>query len=262
MELSVRLKAVADSVCPARCCADIGCDHGFLSIYLVENGICERMIAMDVNAGPLKRASEHTEERNFADIIDIRLSDGFQALEEGEAQEAVIAGMGGPLGLRILYEGREKVCMMERIVLQLQSEPAVVRYVLKEWGFKTENEVIVEEDSKFYTVLTLTPPEKFKSDITTVKDSYVSDIKNSLKDKDLRTLARLTYGRILLERADECISRFLSKEEDRLGEIYECLGAKNSFTNRERMQELEKDIEVLMYAERIVASSQMGSSDD
>lgn len=253
MELSKRLSCVADMVSPATCCADVGCDHAFLSIYLIKNDICKHMIAMDVNEGPLKRAKDHVAEENLEESIEVRLSDGLEKLTPGEADECVIAGMGGPLGLRILYDGKDKVTRMNRVVLQLQSEPAVVRYVLKEWGFKTESEKMTCDDGKFYTVMSLIPPKQFADCDITTWDNFIAEIKGKIKEKDTRTRTGLTFGKKILEEKPEVFVKFLDKEEERLGDIYECLGEKNSFTNRERMQEIEKEIEVCMYARGILA---------
>ncbi len=62
-KLSIRLQAVADFVTPGSVVADIGTDHGFLPIYLVEKGICPRAVAMDIRQGPLERAREHIDSR-------------------------------------------------------------------------------------------------------------------------------------------------------------------------------------------------------
>ena len=79
MELSKRLLMVASMVEPGSIVADVGCDHGYVSIYLVRQGICPRVLAMDVNAGPLERVKAHVQEAGLAAYIDIRRSDGLSA---------------------------------------------------------------------------------------------------------------------------------------------------------------------------------------
>ena len=66
MELSKRLMAVAGLVKKGDRPADIGCDHGYVSIYLIKEKVCSSMIAMDINKGPLLRAKENVE--NGADV--------------------------------------------------------------------------------------------------------------------------------------------------------------------------------------------------
>ena len=107
--LSVRLKAVAELVSDGRCLADIGTDHAYIPIWLVKSGRISGAIAADVNRGPLQRALEHIRDNGLEDRIKLRLSDGFLALEPGEADSAVLAGMGGGLMIRILKEGARVV---------------------------------------------------------------------------------------------------------------------------------------------------------
>ena len=109
MELSKRLQAVADLVTAHYKLADIGTDHAYIPIYLTQQKKITEAVALDVNEGPLQRAEEHIRENGLEAEIETRLSNGFQALQPGEVQSAVIAGMGGGLVIRILTEGTEGV---------------------------------------------------------------------------------------------------------------------------------------------------------
>ena len=80
MELSKRLFMTASMVERGSIVADVGCDHGYTAIYLVQNGICPRVLAMDVNEGPLARAREHIREAGLSAYIETRLSDGLSAM--------------------------------------------------------------------------------------------------------------------------------------------------------------------------------------
>ena len=97
VEISARLKALADMVTPGNRVCDVGCDHGYLSIYLVQKKISPRVIAMDVRTGPLSRCTEHVMQYGLEQYIEQRLSDGLEALAPGEADTVVCAGMGGRL---------------------------------------------------------------------------------------------------------------------------------------------------------------------
>ena len=79
-ELSKRMRAVADFVPAGNIAADIGCDHGFVSIFLVERGICPRVFAADVRTGPLMRAKEHIDREGLLSYITPILSDGLTGL--------------------------------------------------------------------------------------------------------------------------------------------------------------------------------------
>lgn len=106
IQLSARLQAVADLVSEGSRVADIGTDHGFVPIYLIRSQRASACIAMDVRRGPLARAGEHIGENGLKDVIRTRLSDGLSALQQGEADTIICAGMGGRLMQRILREGK------------------------------------------------------------------------------------------------------------------------------------------------------------
>ena len=95
LQISRRLKAVAGFVGKGCVLADVGCDHGYIPIYLLQKEQIPKAIAMDVNEGPLLRAKAHIREWGLENYIETRLSDGVQALKRGEVQSVVIAGMGG-----------------------------------------------------------------------------------------------------------------------------------------------------------------------
>ena len=134
IKLSKRMKAAASMVTTGNVLADIGTDHGYVPIALVQRGRIPSAIAMDINKGPLEKAREHIVMCNLQDKIETRLSDGTKALTVGEADSILIAGMGGELVLHILREG-EAVChSAKELVLQPQSELEKVRRLLKECG--------------------------------------------------------------------------------------------------------------------------------
>ena len=104
MELSRRLQAVEQFVTEGNRLADIGTDHGYVPIDLLLKGRLPSAIAMDVNEGPLRQARAHVSFYQLEDRIQLRLSDGLAALQKGEADTVLIAGMGGALTVRILEE--------------------------------------------------------------------------------------------------------------------------------------------------------------
>lgn len=153
MELSARLEAVARMVTKGNRVCDVGCDHGYISIYLVKNGISPYVYAMDVNKGPLERAKEHILAYGFESQIETILSDGLNALGEKESDALVCAGMGGKLVIKILTEGMDKVRKMKELILQPQSEIHLVRAFLREQGFYIDREDMVFEDGKYYPMM-------------------------------------------------------------------------------------------------------------
>ncbi len=155
IELSKRMTAIAELVPVCGVVADVGCDHGFVSIYLIQNEVAGKVIAMDVNKGPLERAKEHIEERCLQGYIELRLSDGLDRVEQADQVDAVvIAGMGGVLMVRILQDALvERGLPIPQLILQPQSDPALLRAFLREHGYTIAEERMVCEDAKYYQML-------------------------------------------------------------------------------------------------------------
>ncbi len=153
MELSKRMKAVADMVTPGSVVADVGCDHGFVSIYLYEKKIAPKVLAMDVRKGPLLRAEEHIKVRGFSSYIETRLSDGVKELNYGEADTLICAGMGGRLMAKILEEGYDKVIKMKELILQPQSDIPFFRQFLRSHFLQIVQESMIKEEGKYYIIM-------------------------------------------------------------------------------------------------------------
>ncbi|MBR4831660.1 MAG: SAM-dependent methyltransferase [Butyrivibrio sp.] len=130
--------------------ADVGCDHGYISIYLAEKDISSSCIAMDVRKGPLSGAAANIKEQGFEDRIQTRLSDGLKELKKGEVDTVVIAGMGGDLMKRIITDSDIASLGIKAGVLQPQSELCEFRSFLRESGYHIAEERIVFEDGKYY----------------------------------------------------------------------------------------------------------------
>ena len=106
VQISRRLGAIADLVTQGNRLVDVGCDHGYLPVYLKLEGRIPSAIATDVAEGPLSRAREHIEQYGLGSYIETRRCDGLADVGHGEGNTLVIAGMGGPLMERILEDGK------------------------------------------------------------------------------------------------------------------------------------------------------------
>ena len=151
--LSGRLKAVSDMVTVGNRVCDVGCDHGFVPIYLIEQGISPRVLAMDVRSGPLNAAKEHVAEHGLRSVIETRLSDGLHNYNIDEADTLICAGMGGRLMMRILSDDRRKTESFRELILQPQSEIEQFRGWLRRQGYCITDENMIEEDGKFYPMM-------------------------------------------------------------------------------------------------------------
>lgn len=152
-KISKRLETAAGLVSDGNVLADVGTDHGYVPIYLVEQGRIPRAVAMDINQGPLKRAKEHIRAHQLENYIETRLSDGVEALAPGEADTILIAGMGGGLIMHILDAGEDVCKKAGELILQPQSELEKVRHFLAEQGYVIETEEMVKEDGKYYPMM-------------------------------------------------------------------------------------------------------------
>jgi len=107
--LSKRLEQVASMVTKGNIIADIGTDHGYVPIYLVEKGICPKAYAMDINQGPIESAIKNIENYGLSEKIQAIKSNGLEKLEPEKADTIIIAGMGGELIVNILENGLAKL---------------------------------------------------------------------------------------------------------------------------------------------------------
>lgn len=236
MELSKRLRAVASFVTAGYRLADIGTDHAYIPIELVRTGHIPQAIAMDVNQGPLERAEENIREHGLSAQIRTRLSDGFSALEPGEADSAVIAGMGGGLTIRILREGERVVSALRECVLQPQSEIEKVRAFLLEEGFLFISEDMVEEDGKYYPMMKIACPGR-KESLIMGEDPAAEERRENDWDE-----TELLYGRYLLRDRNPVLRQYLEREIHIKQQILKGIEGQDSPRIAARKQELEKEI--------------------
>lgn len=153
IQLSKRLQAVADLGKFGDTMADIGTDHGYIPIYLIQSKRISHAVAMDIGKGPLLRAQEHIAKYQLGAYIETRLSDGAKELCCGEVSSVVIAGMGGVLMQKILRDSEEVFRGVKEIILQPQSEIEQTRRFLLNNGYEILAEDMVLEDGKYYPMM-------------------------------------------------------------------------------------------------------------
>ena len=197
VKISNRLMTAAALVTQGYTLADVGTDHGYIPIYLLQQKKIPAAIAMDINEGPLERAKKHIALYGLQAYIQTRLSDGVAALKPGEVEAVLIAGMGGGLVMHILKDG-EKVCQSAKeLILQPQSEIEHVREFLREKGYTILAEDMVYEDGKFYPMM---------------KVQYQGENENAQKASEELKLSDL-YGGLLLQNRHPMLKTFLEKEK-------------------------------------------------
>ena len=152
--ISKRLELVASFVPQGAILLDVGSDHAYLPIELVERGKIESAIAGEVVEGPYQSAVKNVEAHGLKEKIQVRLANGLAAFEEVDKVSVItIAGMGGRLIAKILEEGLDKLANVERLILQPNNREDDLRIWLQENGFQIVAESILEEAGKFYEIL-------------------------------------------------------------------------------------------------------------
>ncbi len=151
--LDKRLSMVASLVRQGSRVADIGTDHAYLPVYLVESGVCPTAIAADIGAGPLEAARHTVMAAGLAGVISLRLGDGLAPLAADEVDDIVIAGMGGETIVSILDAAPWVQHKRYRLVLQPMTRAEDLRRWLLHHGFSVETERLVRDKHHLYPVL-------------------------------------------------------------------------------------------------------------
>ena len=236
--LSDRMQAVANMVTKGNRVCDVGCDHGYVSIYLVEQKIAPSVLAMDINKGPLQRAAEHVEEAGLSKYITLRLSDGLLQFHQKEADTLICAGMGGRLMQKILEREIEKSVSFQELILQPQSELAAFRKFLVDVGYSIVDEDMILEEGKFYPIIKAIP-RKGEKELTELSE---------LSELEAR------FGPVLLEKKHSVLASFLEKEwksDCTLKRELEAVASESNGRIGERLKELEKQMEYVRQAAEI-----------
>ena len=224
------MKAVASMVTAGYTLCDVGTDHGYVPIALVQGNIIPKAIAVDINKGPLERANEHIRANGLTEQITTRLSNGLEAIHDGEVDSIVIAGMGGELVIHILTAG-ETVCRSAKeLILQPQSEVSKVREYVRNTGYKIVDEDMILEDGKYYPMMKVRPPKKSGK-----KDGIKSEMWNDVQ---------LQYGKLLLEKRHPVLKRYLEREIRIRTDILKSIEKKDSQKIQVRKRQLEEELNI------------------
>ena len=188
--LSDRLQAIADFVLPDESIADIGTDHGFVPIVLLESGRVPFAVLSDINEGPVEKAKSHLSEHSIPESrYALRHGDGLLTVEPFEVSTVIIAGMGGENIIDILAFDIAKTKSFKRLILQPRKRPDLLRKWLYENGFSIIYEKLVKEQEKICEIIVAEPavspvrvpcdinefylPEKMRADV--LFDEFLSE---------------------------------------------------------------------------------------
>lgn len=274
INISERLKCVASLVNKGARVADIGTDHAYLPIYLVQNGISNKVYACDVRKEPLRRAKLHIDEYGLSDKITTQLCDGLKGINKGDVDTVTICGMGGKLMKNILKAGIDKLGDNTQLVLSAQSELRDFRKYLLETGIDIKSEHMLLEDGKYYFIFdcVYNTQDEYYLNVTNIQQNNIyenadaaGDIHNNnihsndshkedydKEDNDKKKITayaeeELRYGRYLLDNKSEVLYEYLNKE------LTSCNNIRNSLINnkeqsisiKSRIHAIDEDIDVI-----------------
>lgn len=226
MLLSTRLNMIAKMVDKCDKIADIGTDHAFIPIYLLQNNICNSAIASDINDGPLIKAKSNISIYNMMNRIECRLGGGLSVLKPGEVDSAIIAGMGGYLIRDILNDDKEIVKGLKTLILQPVQNVEIVREYLYTNGYSVLDEDMCYDEGKFYEV---------------IKASYGLCEVNPGDNTDTGNNIYYEVSKLLLEKKHPLMKDFIEYKINKYTIIKNNISA-NSLNARNRLEEVEQKI--------------------
>ena len=150
--LSDRLLACCNFIKPGDRVADVGCDHGYLGIYLLSNGIAKSVIESDVAEGPLQSAMRNAVKYGTKNKMSFHLSDGVQNIPR-DFDTLVCAGMGADTIISILTAAPWLRDGRYRLILQCQSKRPELRQWLYDTGYRINRETLAKDGKFVYTIM-------------------------------------------------------------------------------------------------------------
>lgn len=216
VKLNKRLIAVSEFVDKGSSIIDVGCDHGYLSIYLSQTKKLNKVIASDINEGPLKSAQENIKKYKVEEKIKTKLGSGIDPIEP-DIDTIIISGMGGLNMIGILKYSKDKYKNVNTIILSPNSDTYKLRKEICKLGFYIENENLVSEKNIIYPII------KFKRG------------KKKYKYQDY------LYGPILIKQKNKLFLEYMQKEKKTKEKLLAVLPKKY----HKRRYELKKELKVI-----------------
>ena len=220
MYLSKRLLEIISFVGKNSRVADIGTDHGYIPVYLIQNNISQKVIATDISLASLNKTVTYVNSLHLNDKIDTRFGDGLDVIEPNEVDTVIIAGMGGVLISKILDNNKEVCDTVENFILQPMVASRELRQYLVENGYEIVNESLAKEGRRFYEII---QAKRGKGNI----------------HKDLH----YDVGHKLIEKEHPLVKEFVDFKINEIEEILSKLGLDDTDKTVERRKELTKKLE-------------------
>ena len=193
INLSPRLEAISSLIPINTRIVDIGCDHGYLGIYLYQKGICSKIIASDVNANALENAKENIVFYHLEENIETRLGNGLDVINEDDNIDTlIISGMGTHTIIGILKNNYHKLKNINNIIIQSNTKIELLRKEVIKLNYYIDNEILVKDNKKIYTAIRF------------------------IKGKKKYNHQELYFGPVLLNKQDNLFNEYYGKELEKL----------------------------------------------
>lgn len=207
LKLTNRLLKIASLVSENKRLADIGTDHGYIPVYLLNEGKINFAILADINKGPLENARSEVKRNKLEDKVDLRLGSGIEVLKKGEVDEVIIAGMGGILICELLEANKEVAYSVDKLILQpMQAQEELRQYLLNN-GYEILDECLEKEDFRLYEIIVA----KYTGKNTHLEDNIYYEV-----------------GKKLIENKDELLVEFVENKIKKYNNIISKLGNKDT----------------------------------
>ncbi len=193
--ISLRMIEIAKMVKTGMVVADIGTDHAFLPIYLVQKGISPRVYACDVREGPLAIAARNIASYGFDDRIETILSDGFEKVPE-DAETAVIAGMGFFTAKKIIEDAGERIQKLKEIIVEVNRDVRQLRRWISDKGYTVSQEKYIHDKGHDYIAI-----------------AFCTENSGPLSEEEILT------GTALLQKEDPAYQNYCHREIDKIKKI-------------------------------------------
>ena len=215
MKISNRLKLVASFVDDNSHVIDVGCDHALLSIFLVKTKNNIKVIASDVNEGPLEGARKNIKLYNLEDKIEIKLGDGIETINE-DTDTIIISGLGGETIIDILKDDLTRLENIKTIILSPHSAIYEIRKELTKLGYKIVDEIFIYDQNKPYSII------KF------------------IKGKEIYSDDELYFGPIILKNKNEYFYKYYRNLNNKNKKILETIPKENESIRNKIIKEIER----------------------
>ncbi len=202
IKLSKRLASIASNIDKEDKVVDIGCDHGYLSIYLKAVNGNKVVIATDINENALNMAKKNINKNSI--LIETRLGNGLDVIKHNEVDTIIISGMGGNTILNILKKNKLKY--IKKIVIQSNTDIPLIRKYINKLGYTIKNEQLIIDKNIYYIIITFT------------------------KGKHKYSKKELYFGPILLKENNDLFNEKKAIELNKLEEILKKIPSKKIIT--------------------------------